>query len=37
METIRAESTFGNIIRGLQVYGYKVTKGEALATAIIKF
>jgi hypothetical protein len=37
METIRAESTFGNIIRGLQVYGYKVVKGEALATAIIKF
>ena len=37
METIRAESTFGNIIRGLQVYGYKVVKGEALSTAIIKF
>ena len=37
METIRAESTFGNIVRGLQVYGYKVVKGEALATAIIKF
>ena len=31
MESIRAESTFGNIIRGLQVYGYKVTKGPALA------
>lgn len=37
METIRAESTFGNIVRGLQVYGYKVVKGEALSTAIIKF
>ena len=37
METIRAESTFGNIIRGLQVYWYKVVKGEALSTAIIKF
>jgi len=37
METIRAESTFGQIVRGLQVYGYKVTKGEALATAVIKF
>jgi hypothetical protein len=37
METIRSESTFGNIIRGLQVYGYKVTKGEALATSVIKF
>jgi hypothetical protein len=37
METIRSESTFGNIIRGLQVYGYKVVKGEALATAVISF
>lgn len=37
METIRAESTFGNIIRGLQVYGYKVIKGEALAQAVITF
>lgn len=35
METIRSESTFGDIIRGLQVYGYKVVKGEALATAIV--
>ena len=30
MESIRAESTFGNIIRGLQVYGYQVVKPEAL-------
>ena len=35
METIRSESTFGNIIRGLQVYGYKVTKGEALAQSVL--
>ena len=35
METIRSESTFGNIIRGLQVYGYKVVKGEALAQSVI--
>lgn len=35
METIRSEATFGNIIRGLQVYGYKVTKGEALSTAVV--
>lgn len=35
METIRSETTFGNIIRGLQVYGYKVVKPEALATSII--
>ena len=35
MESIRAESTFGNIIRGLQVYGYKVIKPEALAQGIV--
>tara|TARA_X000001388_G_scaffold14614_1_gene8426 strand:+ start:5590 stop:6495 length:906 start_codon:yes stop_codon:yes gene_type:complete len=34
METIRSETTFGNIIRGLQVYGYKVVKPEALATLV---
>ena len=37
METIRSESTFGNIIRGLQVYGYKVVKPEALAQAVVTF
>ena len=37
METIRAESTFGSLIRGLQVYGYKVVKPEAIATAVISF
>lgn len=37
METMRSEATFGNLVRGLQVYGYKVIKGEALATAIISF
>ena len=36
METIRSESTFGDIIRGLQVYGYKVIRGECLATAVVK-
>jgi N4-gp56 family major capsid protein len=36
MESIRAESTFGNIIRGLQVYGYKVVKPEALARLYIR-
>jgi len=35
METIRSETTFGNIIRGLQVYGYKVVKPEALTQAVI--
>ena len=37
MESLRAESTFGNIIRGLQVYGYKVVKPEAIAQAVIQF
>ena len=37
METLRAQSTFGDIIRGLQVYGYKVVKPEALSTAVINF
>ena len=37
MESIRAESTFGNLIRGLQVYGYKVVKPEAIATSVIQF
>lgn len=35
MESIRSEATFGNIIRGLQVYGYKVVKPEALATSVV--
>jgi hypothetical protein len=30
METLRSTSTFGNIIRGLQVFGYELTKPEAL-------
>lgn len=30
VETLRAESTFGNILRGLKVYGYKVVKGDAI-------
>lgn len=37
METLRSESTFGTLIRGLQVYGYKVVKPEAIATAVIQF
>jgi hypothetical protein len=27
---LRAESTFGTLVRGLNVYGYKVLKPEAL-------
>lgn len=35
VETLRSESTFGNILRGLQVYGYKVVDGVALTQAIV--
>lgn len=35
VETMRSESTFGNILRGLQVYGYKVVDGVALTQAIV--
>lgn len=35
VETIRAQSTFGNIVRGLNVYGYGVTKPEALVNAVV--
>ena len=30
MESLRAESTFGTLVRGLNVFGYKVLKSEAL-------
>lgn len=36
VETLRAQSTFGNIMRGLNIYGYKVVKPEALVTAYVK-
>ena len=35
METLRSESTFGTLMRGLQVYGSKVLDGTALAQAIV--
>lgn len=34
-ESLRAESTFGNIMRGLMVYGHKVVKPEALTAAYV--
>lgn len=34
METLRSESTFGTILRGLQVFGYKVIDGKALVQAV---
>ena len=35
VETLRSESTFGTILRGLQVFGYKVVDGTALVEAIV--
>lgn len=34
-ESLRAESTFADIMRGLLVYGHKVVKPEALTSAIV--
>lgn len=36
METLRAESTFGEIMRGLQVYGYKVVDGTLLTSGYVR-
>ena len=36
VETLRSQSTFGNIVRGLNVYGFKVVKPEALVAAYVK-
>lgn len=35
METLRSEMTFGQIMRGLQVYGYKVLDGTAITQAVV--
>lgn len=35
MESLRAETTFGTVVRGLQVYGFKVVKPEALALGVV--
>ena len=35
-ESLRAESTFGNIMRGLMVYGHKVIKPEALTRLYVR-
>jgi hypothetical protein len=36
VETLRSEMTFGQLLRGLQVYGHKVLDGTALVQAIVK-
>jgi hypothetical protein len=35
LETLRSERTFGTLLRGLQIYGYKVLDGQALAQAVV--
>jgi N4-gp56 family major capsid protein len=35
VESLRAQTTFGNIMRGLNVYGFKTTKPEALVSAYV--
>lgn len=35
VETLRSEHTFGQILRGLQVFGFKVIDGVAIAQAIV--
>lgn len=35
VETLRSELTFGTILRGLQVYGYQIVDGKALAQAVV--
>lgn len=35
METLRSESTFGTLLRGLQIYGSKVVDSTAIAQAIV--
>lgn len=35
MESLRAESTFGTLVRGLNVYGYKTLKTEALCDVYV--
>lgn len=35
VETLRSEFTFGTLLRGLQVYGYKVIDAIAIAEAIV--
>lgn len=36
LETLRSEQSFSTLLRGLQVYGYKVVNGVALGRSIVK-
>jgi hypothetical protein len=35
METLRSESTFGELMRGLMIYGFEAIKPECLAMAVV--
>jgi hypothetical protein len=35
METLRSESTFGTLMRGLQVHGFKIVDGTAIVTGVV--
>jgi hypothetical protein len=36
METLKAESTFGDLVRGLNVFGYETIKPESLGNAYVR-
>ena len=36
MQTLQAESTFGTLVRGLNIYGYKILKPEALVDLYVR-
>lgn len=36
METLRSESTFGDLMRGLMVYGFETIKPECLTAAVVR-
>ena len=35
METLRSERSFSNLLRGLQVYGFRVVNGVAMGRAVV--
>ncbi len=35
-ETLRNPTDFGDLVRGLQIFGHKVTKGDSVVAAIVK-
>jgi len=35
LETLRSERSFANLLRGLQVFGYKVVNGVAIGNGFV--